>query len=91
MATFQQYHDSNKHIYEIYKAVAFDLIRQGRKRIGSKFIFERIRYDLPYFQSEGIYKIDNNQASMYARKFVLEHPQFGHLFKFKQLKGVMLM
>lgn len=91
MATFQQYHQSNPHIYEIYKSIAIELARQGRRYIGSKYIFEEMRYNHPFNSQNDPYKINNNFAPMYARKFVLEHPQFGHLFKFKQLKGSLLM
>jgi hypothetical protein len=50
-----------------------------------------MRYEYQFKTDGSPFKIDNNFAPMYARKFVLEHPQFGHLFKFKQLKGSLLM
>jgi hypothetical protein len=67
------------------------LIQQNRRVIGSAHIFQKMRYEYQFKTDGSPFKIDNNFAPMYARKFVLEHPQFGHLFKFKQLKGSLLM
>jgi hypothetical protein len=50
-----------------------------------------MRFEFQFTTNGDPFKINNNFAPMYARKFVLEHPQFGHLFKFKQLKGSLLM
>lgn len=87
MVTFQQYHQANPHLYELYKAIAISLAKQGRRYIGSKFIFEEMRFNHMFQSNNDPFKLNNNFAPMYARKFVLENPQFGHLFKFKQLKG----
>ena len=87
MVTFQQYHQANPHLYELYKSIALQLIEQNRRVIGSAHIFQKMRYEYQFKTDGSPFKIDNNFAPMYARKFVLEHPQFGHLFKFKQLKG----
>lgn len=91
MVTFQQYHQANPHLYELYKAIAMQLIQQNRRVIGSAHIFQKMRYEYQFKTDGSPFKIDNNFAPMYARKFVLEHPQFGHLFKFKPLKGSLLM
>jgi hypothetical protein len=91
MVTFQQYDQSNKHIYELYKSIAVKMAQEGRRQIGSKYIFEAMRYDYTFNSNNDSYKVNNNFAPMYARKFVLEHPQYGNLFKFKPLKGSMLM
>jgi hypothetical protein len=91
MVTFQQYDQSNKHIYELYKSIAVKMAQEGRRQIGSKYIFEAMRYDYTFNSNNDPYKVNNNFAPMYARKFVLEHPQYGNLFKFKPLKGSMLM
>jgi hypothetical protein len=89
MKTFQQYDQENKHIYELYKAIAINLAKEGRKHLGSQYIFEQIRYDYRFKSVNDPFKVNNNFAPHYSRKFVLEHPQYGYLFKFKQLKGVL--
>jgi hypothetical protein len=89
MKTFQQYDQENKHIYELYKAIAIHLAKEGRKHLGSQYIFEQMRYDHRFTSVNDPFKVNNNFAPHYSRKFVLEHPQYGHLFKFKQLKGVL--
>lgn len=91
MVTFQQYHQANPHLYELYKSIALQLIQQNRRVIGSAHIFQKMRYEYQFKTDGSPFKIDNNFAPMYARKFVLEHLQFGHLFKFKQLKGSLVI
>lgn len=91
MVTFQQYHQANPHLYELYKSIAMQLIQQNRRVIGSAHIFQKMRYEYQFKTDGSPFKIDNNFATMYSRKFVLEHPQYGHLFKFKHLKGSLLM
>lgn len=85
MKTFQQYDQENPHIWELYKAYAFKIIQSGRKHIGSKCIFELIRME-ENFASTGNYKICNNFTPYYARKFVLNYPQFGSYFTLKPLR-----
>ncbi len=89
MKTFQQYDQENKHIYELYKMIAIRLAKEGRKNIGSRSIFEQMRYDYSFKSNNDPFKVNNNFSPHYARKFVLEHPQYGNLFKFKPLKGVL--
>lgn len=91
MVNFQQYDQSNKHIYELYKMIAIRMAKEGRRQIGSKYIFEQMRYEYSFRSNNDPFKVNNNMAPHYARKFVLEHPQYGNLFKFKPLKGVILM
>jgi hypothetical protein len=91
MVTFQQYHQANPHLYELYKSIAMQLIQQNRRVIGSAHIFQKMRYEYQFKTDGSPFKIDNNFAPMYARKFVLEHPQYGNLFKFKPLKNAILI
>lgn len=85
MKTFQEYDNDNPHIWELYKGYAFELIKSGRKKIGSKYIFELIRWHTPFSSNEP-YKVCNNFTPYYARKFVLQYPQYGSLFSLKPLR-----
>ncbi len=85
MKTFQEYDNDNPHIWELYKGYAFEMIKSGRTRIGSKCIFELIRMNHS-FQTNEPYKVCNNFTPYYARKFVLHFPAYGNYFKLKPLK-----
>jgi hypothetical protein len=85
MKTFQQYDQDNPHIWELYKAIAIDLIQRGMRKLGSKRIVEEIRWHHSVRTNEP-YKVSNNFTAMYARKFVNEFPQYGHMFDFKPLR-----
>jgi hypothetical protein len=71
--------------------IAFKMAKEGRRQIGSKYIFEQMRYEYTFRSNNDPFKVNNNFAPMYARKFVLEHPQYGNLFKFKPLKNAILI
>lgn len=89
MKTFQQYDQENPHIWELYKSLAIKLAKEGRRQIGSKYIFEQMRYDYNFTSNNDPFKVNNNFAPLYSRKFVLNYPEYGSLFKFKQLKGIL--
>jgi len=85
MKSFQEYDQANPHIWELYKAIAIDLIQRGMRKLGSKRIVEEIRWHHSVRTNEP-YKVSNNFTAMYARKFANEFPQFGHMFDFKPLR-----
>jgi len=85
MKSFQEYDQANPHIWELYKAIAIDLINRGMRKLGSKRIVEEIRWHHSVRTNEP-YKVSNNYTAMYARKFSNEFPQFGHMFDFKPLR-----
>jgi len=85
MKTFQEYDQQNPHIWELYKAIANDLIRRGMRKLGSKRIVEEIRWHHSVKTNEP-YKVGNNYTAMYARKFANEFPQFSNMFNFRPLR-----
>ena len=71
--TFEQYQQRNPRIYKEFVHYAFELINAGQTRIGSKGIFERIRWEAK-IKREGEFKVNNNYTADYARKFEQDHP-----------------
>lgn len=87
MKSFTEYDSQHPHIWVLFKSIAMDYIRQGRKRISSKLIIEEIRYH--YFTKTNDYiKVNNIYTSWYSRKFALEFPQYAGVFKFNPLKNI---
>jgi len=85
MKSFSNYDSEHPEIWELYKAIAFELIQSGRRKIGSKLIFEIIRWH-HFVKSNEPFKVSNNYTAHYARKFVNHFPQYAGLFNFKPLR-----
>lgn len=83
---FNQYHRNNKGVYELYKKFAFQLINSGAKKIGSKMIIERIRWETKIKTKGGVYKINNNHTAFYARLFERDFPQHSEIFFTRRLR-----
>ena len=75
MSEFSEYDQENPHIWLLFRATTLMLLRQGFRHYGAKTIMERIRWHTSVEQGERDFKINNNWASFYARKFMEHHPQ----------------
>lgn len=78
--TFESYQARNPKIYEEFVKYANELIEAGEKKIGSKSIFERIRWESK-IKKIGEFKINNNYSADYARKFEQDYPHFAGIFE----------
>jgi hypothetical protein len=78
--TFEEYQQRNPKIYKEFKHYAFELIEAGENKIGSKAIFERIRWQSK-IDRIGEFKINNNFTADYARKFEQDFPHFAGIFE----------
>lgn len=73
--SFKQYHEENPMIYQEFKKLAFQLIERGYCRLGSKQLFEVIRWHSMVSGNDG-FKVNNNYSSNYSRLFENEHPLY---------------
>ena len=80
MKSFLQYDQENKEIYEAFKDITMQYIKQNYKHIGAKNVCEIIRWQT-MISGNDEFKINNNYVSGYARKFEKEFPQFEGLFR----------
>ena len=78
--TFEQYQERNPRIYKEFVHYAFELINAGQAKIGSKLIFERIRWEAK-IKREGEFKVNNNYTADFARKFEQDFPHFAGIFE----------
>lgn len=73
------YDTENPEVWKQFVKFAMQLINAGYKRIGSKMIFERIRWETAVSGNDG-FKINNNYTPYYSRKFEKEFPQYEGMF-----------
>jgi len=84
---FNEFHRENPDVYASFKKFAFQLIIAGRKRLGSKQIIERIRFETA-IQTKGDpdFKINNNHTCFYSRLFCTDYPEHIDKFSFKTIQ-----
>lgn len=85
----ETYDRLNPEVWRYFKLFSFQMIDRGYKRIGSKMIFERIRWET-MITGDGTFKINNNYTPYYARKFEQEFPEHSGIFAMREshLDGV---
>ena len=86
---FIKYHKKNPHIWTLFKRYAYEAIRAGRTRFGSRAILERIRWEENVtIADKKVLKIPNAHNAYYGRMFLATHPQYsGFLRIAKQLSA----
>lgn len=75
----QVYDRLNPQVWEYFKLFSLQMLNRGYKRIGSKMIFERIRWET-MISGDGTFKVNNNYTPYYSRKFEHEYPEHEGVF-----------
>ncbi|QQV88783.1 hypothetical protein Liucustia_83 [Acinetobacter phage Liucustia] len=83
----------NIHVYELFCDFAIKAIQSGKKRISHWLIVNRLRWEVE-IETKGTcyqdkdFKISNDYIAFLARDFMKDYPQYGEVFKIKQMKRV---
>jgi len=85
---FEEFDKANPEVWDEFKKTAFSLIEKGHKRYGAKAIFEVIRYKKALETNGTEFKLNNNLAAYYARKFINLYPQYADFFETRKVKNV---
>ena len=87
-AKFQEFHDSNPHVYALIEKFAFQVTRAGYGHYGMQALLERVRWHLSIETDDNTgFKINNNHGPYYARLFHKLNPRFEGFFRTRQIKG----
>jgi hypothetical protein len=78
---FNEYDTSNPHVWELFKQFTRDAYKAGHGRFSAQAIIERIRWKTSVETRGGEFKINNDFASFYARKFHRENPHLDGFFR----------
>lgn len=79
-AQFDEFHAANPHVYEEFARFTREAIAAGRKRIGAKLIFERLRWHTEIETRGEDFKVNNNYSAFYARLWMRNNPGHGDVF-----------
>lgn len=84
---FHVFDAANPKVWELYQQFCWGAINRGKRKIGSKAMIERIRWEIWFTtdSSDG-FKINNNFTPYYARKWNRENPAEIQ-FELRRLRG----
>ena len=93
-AKFRAFHAANPAVYGLFKRFAAEAIKAGIKRLSSKLIIERIRWECAISTTGAGWSvtkgkpflIDNRFTCWYARKFMEDFPKAGEIFETRTIK-----
>ncbi len=78
---FFQYDQNNPDVWELFKMFTTEAIKAGHERFSSQSIIERIRWKTNVESKNSKFKINNDFAAFYARKYHKYNPQYDGFFK----------
>lgn len=78
---WREFHESNPHVYEMFSRFAMELVAAGRKRIGARLVWERMRWETMIVTTDAEPKLNDHWPPFYARLFMKDHPELGQVFE----------
>lgn len=87
---FEEYIRDNPAIYNYFVSFAIQWIRAGAKKISSKQIIGRIRWEVEV-ETKGDqakeFKINDAFSSRISRKFIEDYPEYSERLEFRHLRS----
>lgn len=87
---FNEFHALNPHVYRNLRALALTAARGGRRRLGIRLLWERLRWE--YFMKtsrpEGEFMLNDHYHSRYARMLMDKEPELAGMFEVRELKSL---
>lgn len=85
---FQKFHARNPQVYELFRKLAWQVKRAGRKKYSAWTLINRIRWDFDIQTKGSQFKISNDFIALYARLLVTHETEaFKHFFKLRPMKA----
>ena len=86
---FSDHHNASPHVYEAFKAMAYEIRALGHERYGAKTIMERLRWESPVRYPGLEFKLSNTIkdrcSARYVRLLIVEDPSFRDFFAVREL------
>jgi hypothetical protein len=80
---FIEYDAVNPEVYRMFEKFTFEAIKSGYQNSGSQMIIERIRWESIVVAKNDKFKINNDYAAFYSRKFMKEYPMHKNFFRIR--------
>jgi hypothetical protein len=83
---FDTFHENNPVVYELFLKYAFQLLQKDKK-ISSKLIINRIRWEV-YIETDGEpYRINDAFTAHYARLFLKDYPEHEDKIELRRIRA----
>lgn len=86
---FEEFHELNQHIYRNLRYLALLAVKSGKKKLGMRLLWERLRWE--YFvttvTNEDTYKLNDHFVPHYARMLMEKEPRLNGVFETRELKN----
>jgi hypothetical protein len=76
--------DENWHIVEEFEKRTLDIIAKGRTHYSARTIVEVLVHDSILRETNGMFKIGNDNAPDLARVFVVQHPEYVDFWEYRR-------
>jgi len=79
---FDNFHEAHPEVYQMFVQFSISMINRGYASYSTNSIIERIRWEKDV-GGDGVnqFKINNNHAPFYSRKFMEQYPQYDGFFR----------
>ena len=85
---FIVFHRSNPRVYAILCRLARQAMAHGKKRIGIRLLWERMRWELWIeTRSDDEFKFNDHYHSRYVRLMIEQEPDLANLFELRRLRA----
>jgi hypothetical protein len=82
-----EFYEQNPHIYEAFASYADAIWATGRRKIASRMIWDRLRWDAATSTTGDIFKLNNNYETFFAKKYTDHHPDRSGFFSKRTKKA----
>lgn len=83
---FEHWIVHNWPVYQEFERRALALCEKGRTHLGSKMIWEVMRYYSLLAEKDNLFRLNNNRTADVARLFEALNPQYQGTFEFRERK-----
>lgn len=84
---FWVYHEANPVLYDTLARLALTAVQQGKRHIGAKALWERMRWELWMAADGDEFALNNNFTSRYARLLMAREPELRGVFELRELRS----
>lgn len=84
---FREYDERHPGIYDKFKEIAMGLWDRGYRKMGADYVIRIMRWRTGTGAEGEEYKVNHNYFPYYARKMMLEFPEYQGMFNLRPLKG----
>ena len=82
---FDEFDKAHPQVYRLFKRFTLELIGRGFKHHSAHIVMSRVRWESPMgADGKADFKVNNNHAAFYSRKFMAEHPEYAGFFRTRE-------